>query len=257
MSGRIFRWPFGFDWTVGLNRSLPLPQALAGPTETSRDKIRLGNGVARHLVNAKQGSWHSFPDQFHSCHTPRWNPRIRQRTYEWTALMCGCLLRTDGCPRHGSKGNRAGPFGGVHPHDLSRLRFRTTLRSFSAYQALRGQNTIDRGRVEQTNFNDYGVLRINRMTAIEVHMIPSEQVPTGAGEFRFAGSSGAVPAIFAAPGRRVRRLPIRLTGLSEPTHLWGFGQASTDVRSPCSIDGSATRTGRSRGLLQTGYCSDW
>ena len=75
--------------------------------------------------------------------------------------------------------------------------------------ALKGQITIDRGRVEKTNFNDYGVLRINEMPVIEVHMMPSEQVPTGAGEFAVPPVAPALcNAIFAATGRRVRRLPI-------------------------------------------------
>jgi isoquinoline 1-oxidoreductase beta subunit len=81
--------------------------------------------------------------------------------------------------------------------------------------ALKGQITIDRGRVEQTNSNDYGVLRINEMPAIEVHMMPSEQVPTGADEFAVPPVAPApCNAIFAATGRRIRRLPIRPEALA-------------------------------------------
>jgi len=49
--------------------------------------------------------------------------------------------------------------------------------------ALRGAITIDRGRVQQKNFNDYQVLRIDEMPIVDVHIIPSEEAPTGAGEF--------------------------------------------------------------------------
>jgi hypothetical protein len=62
---------------------------------------------------------------------------------------------------------------------------------------------------EQTNFNDCQLLRINEMPVIEVHMMPSERVPTGAAEFAVPPVAPALcNAIFAAMGRRVRRLPI-------------------------------------------------
>jgi isoquinoline 1-oxidoreductase beta subunit len=76
--------------------------------------------------------------------------------------------------------------------------------------ALRSAITIDRGRVQQTNFNDYPVLRIHEMPAVDVHIMPSELPPTGAGEFTVPPVAPALcNAIFAATGRRVRRLPIR------------------------------------------------
>jgi isoquinoline 1-oxidoreductase beta subunit len=76
--------------------------------------------------------------------------------------------------------------------------------------ALRSAITIDRGRVQQTNFNDYPVLRIHDMPAVDVHIMPSELPPTGAGEFTLPPVAPALcNAIFAATGRRVRRLPIR------------------------------------------------
>lgn len=75
--------------------------------------------------------------------------------------------------------------------------------------ALRGAITIDRGRVQQKNFNDYQVLRIHEMPVVDVHIIPSEEAPTGAGEFTLPPVAPALcNAIFAATGNRVRRLPI-------------------------------------------------
>jgi isoquinoline 1-oxidoreductase beta subunit len=75
--------------------------------------------------------------------------------------------------------------------------------------ALRGAITIDRGRVQQKNFNDYQVLRIHEMPVVDVHIIPSEETPTGAGEFTLPPVAPALcNAIFAATGNRVRRLPI-------------------------------------------------
>ena len=76
--------------------------------------------------------------------------------------------------------------------------------------ALYSAITIDHGRVQQHNFNDYKMLRIDEMPDTEVHIIPSELPPTGAGEFVVPPIAPALcNAIFAATGRRVRRLPIR------------------------------------------------
>jgi isoquinoline 1-oxidoreductase subunit beta len=76
--------------------------------------------------------------------------------------------------------------------------------------ALHSAITIDRGRVQQNNFNDYKMLRFDEMPDVEVHIIPSEVAPTGAGEFVLPPVAPALcNAIFAATGRRVRRLPIR------------------------------------------------
>jgi isoquinoline 1-oxidoreductase subunit beta len=76
--------------------------------------------------------------------------------------------------------------------------------------ALHGAITIDRGRVQQHNFNDYQMLRIHEMPETEVHIISSEEMPTGAGEFAVPPVAPALcNAVFAATGKRVRRLPIR------------------------------------------------
>ncbi|PYU21690.1 MAG: twin-arginine translocation pathway signal protein [Acidobacteria bacterium] len=76
--------------------------------------------------------------------------------------------------------------------------------------ALHGEITIDHGRVQQSNFHDYQMLRIADMPVVDVHIIPSELAPTGTGEFAVPPVAPALcNAIFAATGRRIRRLPIR------------------------------------------------
>ncbi len=77
--------------------------------------------------------------------------------------------------------------------------------------ALRGEITIDRGRVVQTNFNNYEPLRIDEMPVVEVHIVPSTNPPGGIGEASTPAIAPAVTnAIFKATGKRVRKLPIRL-----------------------------------------------
>lgn len=80
---------------------------------------------------------------------------------------------------------------------------------FGLTAALFGEITIAKGRVEQSNFNDYRMLRINEAPKIEVHLIPSTQHPGGIGETGTTASAPAlVNALFAATGVRLRRLPI-------------------------------------------------
>jgi isoquinoline 1-oxidoreductase beta subunit len=75
--------------------------------------------------------------------------------------------------------------------------------------ALYGEITIDRGRVQQSNFHDYRMLGMHEMPVIEVHLVPSDEPPGGVGEAGLPPIAPAVcNAIFAATGKRVRRLPI-------------------------------------------------
>lgn len=80
---------------------------------------------------------------------------------------------------------------------------------FGLTAALYGEITIDKGRVQQSNFHDYRMLRIDQTPRIEVHLIKSGEAPGGIGE---TGTTAAPPAlgnaIFAATGVRLRRLPI-------------------------------------------------
>jgi isoquinoline 1-oxidoreductase beta subunit len=71
-----------------------------------------------------------------------------------------------------------------------------------------GAITLKDGRIEQSNFNNYRVLRMNEMPKVEVHIMPSTLPPTGVGEPGVAPVGPAVAnAIFAASGKRIRVLP--------------------------------------------------
>jgi isoquinoline 1-oxidoreductase beta subunit len=81
---------------------------------------------------------------------------------------------------------------------------------FGLTQTLKNEITIDKGRVVQTNFADYDVLRMNEMPKVEVYFVPSQETPTGMGEPAVPPLAPAVcNAIFSATGKRVRRLPVR------------------------------------------------
>ncbi len=76
--------------------------------------------------------------------------------------------------------------------------------------ALKGEITIDKGRVVQRHFNDYPVFRHPEMPLIEVHIVPSVEEPGGIGEPSTALAAGSlVNAIYAATGKRVYKLPVR------------------------------------------------
>jgi isoquinoline 1-oxidoreductase beta subunit len=83
---------------------------------------------------------------------------------------------------------------------------------FGLTAALYGEITIDKGRVQQSNFNDYRMLRIDQVPNIEVHVIKSGEPPGGIGE---TGATSGPPAlrnaIYAATGVALRRLPIDRT----------------------------------------------
>jgi isoquinoline 1-oxidoreductase beta subunit len=81
--------------------------------------------------------------------------------------------------------------------------------AFGLTAALRGEITIDKGQVQQSNFHDYPMLRINEMPTVEVHIVPSTEPPGGVGEPGVPPVAPAVVnAIFAATGQRLRSLPI-------------------------------------------------
>src|SRR5712691_6636284 len=86
---------------------------------------------------------------------------------------------------------------------------------FGLTATLKGQITINKGRVEQSNFHDYEMLRLNEMPNVEVHIVPSNEAPGGVGE---PGTPPIAPAvcnaIFAATGKPIRRLPIRAEDLA-------------------------------------------
>jgi len=88
---------------------------------------------------------------------------------------------------------------------------------FGATAALYGEITLKNGRVEQTNFDTYQMLRMNQAPAIEVHIVKSAEPPGGLGE---SGTSAIVPAIanaiFAATGKRLRKMPVDASLLKQP-----------------------------------------
>ncbi len=86
---------------------------------------------------------------------------------------------------------------------------------FGLTAALFGEITLENGRVQQSNFHDYRVLRMNETPPIGVHLIRNGEAPGGIGE---TGTTAAVPAlrnaIYAATGVALRRMPIDRTLLA-------------------------------------------
>jgi isoquinoline 1-oxidoreductase beta subunit len=107
-------------------------------------------------------------------------------THVWCVVDCGVIVNPDTV--------RAQMEGGI---------------IFGLSAVLYGEITIKDGRVEQTNFGDYRVLRINEVPQIEVTLVKSLEAPGGIGE---PGTSCVMPAltnaIFAATGKRIRKLPV-------------------------------------------------
>jgi isoquinoline 1-oxidoreductase beta subunit len=88
---------------------------------------------------------------------------------------------------------------------------------FGITATLYGEITLKDGRVEQTNFDTYQILSMNEVPAIEVHIVQSFEPPGGMGE---PGTSAIAPAvtnaIFAATGKRLRKLPVDTNALKQP-----------------------------------------
>src|SRR6266568_9209613 len=87
---------------------------------------------------------------------------------------------------------------------------------FGITAALHGEITLKDGRVEQSNFDSYQMLRLNEAPAVEVHIVQNTEPPGGMGE---AGTSLIVPAvanaIFAATGKRLRQMPVDPSALKQ------------------------------------------
>jgi isoquinoline 1-oxidoreductase beta subunit len=80
---------------------------------------------------------------------------------------------------------------------------------FGLSAALHGEVTVADGAIRQSNFHDYRILRSNESPPVEVHIVPSGESPGGMGEPPVAVIGPALAnALFAASGRRLRRLPI-------------------------------------------------
>jgi isoquinoline 1-oxidoreductase beta subunit len=82
---------------------------------------------------------------------------------------------------------------------------------FGLTAALHGEITVEGGKVVQSNFHDYPLLRMREMPVVEVHLVPSTEKPTGIGE---PGTPPIAPAVgnavYALTGQRLRSLPMRV-----------------------------------------------
>ena len=82
---------------------------------------------------------------------------------------------------------------------------------FGLTAALYGEVRFKEGRVQQSNFHDYPLLRLHEMPRVETHIVPSSEKSGGIGETGVPPIAPAVAnAVFAATGKRIRRLPLRL-----------------------------------------------
>jgi isoquinoline 1-oxidoreductase beta subunit len=86
---------------------------------------------------------------------------------------------------------------------------------FGLTSALYDEITLENGQVQQSNFDDYPMIRIADAPRVEVHIIPSHEAPGGIGEPGVPSTAPAVAnAIFAATGKRLRRLPFQTKQLA-------------------------------------------
>jgi isoquinoline 1-oxidoreductase subunit beta len=80
---------------------------------------------------------------------------------------------------------------------------------FGLTAALWGEITVDKGAVVQSNFSDYRPMRIGEAPAVETFIVASDEAPGGIGEPPCSAIAPALAnAVFAASGRRIRKLPI-------------------------------------------------
>ena len=87
---------------------------------------------------------------------------------------------------------------------------------FGLTAALSGNITLEKGRVQQSNFNDYPILRMNEAPKIDVLLVTSTEKPGGIGEPATALIAPAVAnALFKATGKRVRQLPMSAENIAK------------------------------------------
>ena len=81
--------------------------------------------------------------------------------------------------------------------------------------AMFGEVTIDKGRAVQSDFDSYRLLRNREAPPIEIHIVESRERPTGFGEIALPPVAPAIAnAVFAAAGKRIRRMPFRAEGIT-------------------------------------------
>jgi isoquinoline 1-oxidoreductase beta subunit len=89
--------------------------------------------------------------------------------------------------------------------------------AFGLGAALHSKLSLKEGRVQQSNYHDYQVLRLNEMPQVDVHIVPSTEKPGGIGETGVPPIAPAVAnAVFALTGQRLRELPLQLAAQSAP-----------------------------------------
>ena len=77
--------------------------------------------------------------------------------------------------------------------------------------ALHGKVDFENGVVQQTNFNDYPILRMDAAPVVETVIVDSDEAPAGVGETTLANVAPAVAnGVFAATGKRLRELPLQV-----------------------------------------------
>ena len=100
----------------------------------------------------------------------------------------------------------------IHPGIVKSQTVGSVMDGLSA--ALYGEITINKGKVVQSNFDDYPLLGIHEMPRVDVHLVDSQEEPGGAGEPAVPPAAPAVTnAIFSLTGQRIRSLPISLNGM--------------------------------------------
>jgi isoquinoline 1-oxidoreductase beta subunit len=81
--------------------------------------------------------------------------------------------------------------------------------AFGLTAALKSCITIENSRVEQSNFHNFPLLRMDEMPRVEVYIVPGDRPPTGVGEAAVPTvAPAAANAVFAATGKRIRKIPI-------------------------------------------------
>jgi isoquinoline 1-oxidoreductase subunit beta len=87
--------------------------------------------------------------------------------------------------------------------------------AFGLTAALKAQTTLKDGRVQESNFHDYPLLRMDEMPQVEVYIVESDQLPSGIGEMGVPPVAPAIAnAVCAATGKRIRQIPIRPADLT-------------------------------------------
>jgi isoquinoline 1-oxidoreductase beta subunit len=130
----------------------------------------------------------------------------------YVAEVAEVSLRVDGSPRVHRVVAAVDCGMTVNPQTIARQIEGAIVYGLSA--ALYGKISFKDGKVEQGNFHQYPVLRMNEMPLVEVHILPSTEAPGGIGE---PGTPPIAPAvgnaIFAATGKRLRSLPFDTSAL--------------------------------------------